>query len=147
MKKKRYTKDDLFCRYCGRTHPTKRERDRCQNECRKKERDAWNEENLGLCYITCPICGKCVSVLLRHVKRTHGMSKEEFKRLYPDMKTITNEARKNYSKSNSEETRKKISESNKGRTSPMKGKHLSEERIKRMSELMKGKVTTLGWLA
>ena len=38
-----------------------------------------------------------------------------------------------------EETRKKISESNKGRTSPNKGKPMSEEQKKKLSEINKGK--------
>lgn len=38
-----------------------------------------------------------------------------------------------------EETRKKISESNKGRTSPNKGKPMSEEQKKKLSESLKGK--------
>lgn len=39
----------------------------------------------------------------------------------------------------SEETKKKISKSNKGRTAPMKGKHHSEETKKKLSQLSKGR--------
>ena len=38
-----------------------------------------------------------------------------------------------------EETRRKISEANKGRTSPMKGRTLSDETRKKMSESLKGR--------
>ena len=39
----------------------------------------------------------------------------------------------------SEETRRKISEMNKGKNNPMYGKHLSEETRRKISEAMKGR--------
>lgn len=45
----------------------------------------------------------------------------------------------------SEETRKKLSEVSKGRPSPMKGKHHTEEARKKMSEASKGNKSHLGF--
>ena len=45
----------------------------------------------------------------------------------------------------SEDTRRKLSEINKGRTSPMKGKHHTEEARKKLSESHKGNKSHLGF--
>ena len=74
----------------------------------------------------------------------------EHRRLH--MQNISDETRKKMSESKkgrtsprkgvtlSAETRKKMSESRKGRTSPMKGVTLSEETRKKISESMKGRI-------
>ena len=69
----------------------------------------------------------------------------EHKRLHNLGKCLSAETRKKMSEAQkgrqfSEESRKKMSEAHKGKQSPFKGKHRSEETCKKMSEAKKGKM-------
>jgi hypothetical protein len=89
-----------------------------------------------------------------HIEKLKGKKRsiESLQKMSENRKGITawNKGKKNiYSeetlnkmrnRKNSEEHRRKISEANKGRISPFKGKHLSEEKKKKLSELNKGKI-------
>lgn len=50
--------------------------------------------------IICPLCEKGFKRILPHVRQSHGFTKEEFTRLYPDTETCTEESRNKSSASN-----------------------------------------------
>jgi endogenous inhibitor of DNA gyrase (YacG/DUF329 family) len=109
----------------------------------------FKKENEGIC----PICGKETKYLglkrgyCKFCSRRCAKSKENNpnygKHLSEETRKKLSDANKgenslNYGKHLSEETRKKISDANKGENHPNYGKHWSDETKKKMSDAMKG---------
>ena len=97
--------------------------------------------------VECPICGKYFRILRKHIEKTHKININNFKLLYPNSPLVSKAQRKKMSiaakkvgagnwrkgHSPSKETRKKMSEANRGEKNGFYGKKHTKETKKKMS--------------